>query len=250
VFTGRPRVLAPLYTMYTQCPECKTSFPIRVDELRDSRGIHFCPGCNIKFDALELLSETAPAAKKKPAGAEKNNLPGFKYNPDIEENYGPLPWEKPEVPPVSRLWGLGFVASLLVLCGQVYYFEYENLSRNPAVRPLLESLCAKLNCTTPPYYSPAEIRVIQSALRPVSKQVYRLQTVVKNQAPFAQPYPNIRLSLLSLKGDVFASRVFGASDYFPGQAQTVLFKADEITQIQLDIIKPESSIGGYTLEIL
>ncbi len=48
--------------MYTQCPECGTSFNVTVDVLKQAIGKVRCGGCGIAFNALEYLSEQKPAS--------------------------------------------------------------------------------------------------------------------------------------------------------------------------------------------
>ncbi|HEY8095047.1 MAG TPA: DUF3426 domain-containing protein, partial [Methylobacter sp.] len=52
-------------------------------------------------------------------------------------------------------WRLGLVIALLLLAGQIVYFEGTALSRNPTFRPSLEKLCRQLNCQLPAYKNPA-----------------------------------------------------------------------------------------------
>ena len=49
--------------MYTQCPECGTSFHVTVDVLKQAIGKVRCGGCGIAFNALEYLSEQKPASE-------------------------------------------------------------------------------------------------------------------------------------------------------------------------------------------
>ena len=49
--------------MYTQCPECSTSFHITADVLKQAIGKVRCGGCGIAFNALEYLSEEKPTSE-------------------------------------------------------------------------------------------------------------------------------------------------------------------------------------------
>ncbi len=52
-----------MLNMYTQCPECGTSFHVTVDVLKQAIGKVRCGGCGIAFNALEYLSEQKPPSE-------------------------------------------------------------------------------------------------------------------------------------------------------------------------------------------
>ena len=47
--------------MYTQCPDCATSFKVTADVLKQAAGKVRCGGCGNAFNALNYLSETKPS---------------------------------------------------------------------------------------------------------------------------------------------------------------------------------------------
>jgi predicted Zn finger-like uncharacterized protein len=48
--------------MYTQCPDCETAFRVTAPDLQRAGGRVVCVGCRREFNALERLTEDAPAA--------------------------------------------------------------------------------------------------------------------------------------------------------------------------------------------
>jgi predicted Zn finger-like uncharacterized protein len=48
--------------MYTQCPDCDTAFRVTAPDLQRAAGRVVCVGCTREFNALERLTEDAPAA--------------------------------------------------------------------------------------------------------------------------------------------------------------------------------------------
>jgi predicted Zn finger-like uncharacterized protein len=48
--------------MYTQCPDCDTTFRVTAPDLQRAAGRVVCVGCTREFNALERLTEDAPAA--------------------------------------------------------------------------------------------------------------------------------------------------------------------------------------------
>lgn len=237
--------------MYTHCPECKTEFKITVLQLRESRAISYCPACDIKFDALELLSETGLNDLDASLIKQKTSNPlGFKYKAEIAENSEPLPWEVETV--TARINFLPYIAFLffIALAIPVYLFDFNELAQNPRYRPALSSACALFSCTLPIYHQPGEVKVLQGSFHPVGDTSYQLHVVLSNQAIFQQTYPKIRLNLLTMSNKVFASRTFNYQQYLPQPPVTALFEAGATVQASIQISRPEQDIGGYTIEIL
>ncbi len=52
--------------MYTQCPECGTSFRVTAEVLKQAAGKVRCGGCGNAFNAVAYLSETKPEARRRP----------------------------------------------------------------------------------------------------------------------------------------------------------------------------------------
>jgi predicted Zn finger-like uncharacterized protein len=57
--------------MYTQCPECGTSFRVTAEVLRQAAGKVRCGGCGNAFNALDFLSEQKPVTPVQPAPEEE-----------------------------------------------------------------------------------------------------------------------------------------------------------------------------------
>lgn len=80
--------------MYTQCPECETTFKLGADDLRRARGKVRCGDCNHVFDALDYLAEdiddeeTAAAISDEIAAegwASSSSNPAGELAPDLDE---------------------------------------------------------------------------------------------------------------------------------------------------------------------
>ncbi|MGB5347872.1 MAG: DUF3426 domain-containing protein [Woeseia sp.] len=60
--------------MYTECPHCQTAFRVSAALLRQARGQVQCGGCGRRFDALDNLSEEAPAPANDTSSSQSVNL--------------------------------------------------------------------------------------------------------------------------------------------------------------------------------
>jgi hypothetical protein len=189
-----------------------------------------CSNCPAIFDALERISET-----------EEIN---HSENPLAKS----LPWDK-ENAPGNAYWGTGLVISLLLLIGQIVYFEGYAFSQNPVLRPSLEKLCQQLNCQLPVYRNPGEF-TLHGIFNPLPDQNYLFQAVITNQAAFTQVYPDIKLTLFDYNGKAFAHRIFRPQDYLPENSADTGMVAEATTEISLKIAAPETKVGGSTYELI
>ena len=192
----------------------------------------FCTKCSAKFDALERLNENMATIN-----AWQDDAP----TTDI-------PWEKGKHTRSPLLWSLASTAGLLLLLAQLYYFEGAQLVQRPGIRTWIETICQPLDCRLPVYRNLQQI-TIQGILQPVADNSFQLQALLVNQAPFAQAYPDIKLSLMEFNGRVFAERVFHPDDYLVNASARLMSSKSRI-DVNLAIVKPALPIGGYTLELL
>lgn len=217
--------------MFTQCPECQTIQPLTLAQLREGRGMLRCSHCSAMFDALARLSETK------------------EINPSDQLSSRNLPWDKANLPG-NNFWRTGLVISLLVLIGQIVYFEGYAFTQNPAVRPGLIKLCQQIKCELPVYKNLDEFSILHGSFTPLPDQNYVFRVVMSNQAAFPQPYPNIKLTLFDYSGNVFAQRIFQPLDYLPEDAVKSLMTADATTEISLKIAAPKTKVGGSSFDFI
>lgn len=161
-----------------------------------------------------------------------------------------MSWDR-EIVPGKAYWHIGLIIALLLLVGQIVYFEGTALSLNPAVRRGLEDICRQLNCRLPAYRNLDQFAVLQGSLSILPDRSQLLRASVSNQAAFAQPYPNLQLTLLDYAENPFSRRTFRPQDYLteaPNATSTMLPGA--ITAISLNIAAPKTKVGGYTLKLI
>jgi len=217
--------------MFTQCPECQTIQPLTLAQLRTSRGMLRCSHCSAMFDALERISETKEIN-------HSENLSSTR-----------LPWDKVSMSG-NAYWRTGLVIGLLLLIGQIVYFEGYAFTQNPAARPALAKLCQLINCQLPVYKNLDEFTLLHSSFTPMPDQNYAFRVVISNQANFSQTYPNIKLTLLDYSGNAFAHRVFQPRDYLPEDSVATVMAADAITEISLKIAAPKTKVGGSIFDLI
>jgi len=219
--------------MYTQCPECKKTHAITVDELRTSHGMMNCEACNAMYDALELLNE---------GDISSANIDTKTTTESHKTDINDVPNQR------NSYWGVSTSLLIIILLFQVYFFEAYNLSQNTALRPWIKKVCTQLsNCQLPHYKNLTEISILTGSFEPKNNH-YIFKTSFINQSPFAQNRPSIKLTLLDFTGQAFAKRVFHPEDY--SEHPLTPLKPELADEITLSIATPSSKIGGYRFELI
>ena len=145
-------------------------------------------------------------------------------------------------------WASATFFLLLLIAGQFAYYKRDDLARYPAMRPLLQSICGLIGCTIPLLKSPQQIRLISRDIRnhPTAQDALQVRAMILNEAPFAQPYPLLRLDLTDVAGNTIASRQFHPEEYLPPSTDmSAGFGAKQKVEIQLDILDTQHTAVGF-----
>lgn len=148
--------------------------------------------------------------------------------------------------------GIATAALALLLVVQLFVYEKDNLAQNPRIRPWLENLCGVFGCQLPPFRNLSEIAVVDRALYPAknnSLEGYQFHLVIVNHAPYAQPYPLIKLNFTALDGSPIASRIFKPQEYLPSD-HPPLMPSHQLVFIDLNLLAPSQPVGGFNFEFL
>jgi hypothetical protein len=146
-------------------------------------------------------------------------------------------------PPPRRIgWALAALLMLAVLLAQgVFYFRTEIAALVPDARPYLANACAKLGCEVRLPRRPKQMAIESSDLQVDSRgeNVIVLNAVLRNQAPFAQEYPSLELTLTDERDEAIARRVLAPGDYLGAAGTDVLARgigagADAVLRVYID----------------
>jgi predicted Zn finger-like uncharacterized protein len=160
--------------------------------------------------------------------------------------------EPPQPPkPVSRAWWFGAVLLGCVLALEAAYAYRGPLAqRYPALRPPLESACARLQCSVPFAREESLLKLEDSELLevPGKPNEIALGARIRNLASVAQEYPHLELTLTDLTGQAAMRRVLRPTDYLgrPVALGEVLPPGVEIA-LQMRLETPRIKATGYEL---
>lgn len=131
------------------------------------------------------------------------------------------------------------VAALAVLAGlQWLWVERDRLAADPEWRPRVERACAVLPCTVPVWHQPAAFQVASRDVRPHPSVdgALLITATFRNDAPWAQAWPQVELSLSDLEGRVIGLRRFAAVDYLGGEPTSPLLEPGQSARIALEVV--------------
>ena len=243
-------------SLTTRCPNCGTAFRVQPAQLSARGGKVRCSKCGSVFDGVKALvaegstqGESAPAPDNEPSpqlglfeAAKK--LPPLAGAADAANEDAPAPEFLDEAPPPARhlAWALAALLAFAVLLAQgAYHFRTEIAVLVPETRPHLEAACAALNCELRLPRRPKLMAIESSDLQADGRRdnVIVLNAVLRNQAPFAQEYPSLELTLTDERDEAMARRVLAPADYLAGATADFVARgigpgADAVLHVYID----------------
>ncbi len=219
--------------MYTQCPNCKKKQQVKAKQLRQSQAMLTCENCLTLFNALERLHD--------------GNVKETQANPKTPKSVAASP-SQAAIIKKQNFWHIGLLASLGLLAFQIYFFMGYQITQQPRIRPFLQKTCGYFNCQLPLYNNTEEFYVMPGSFKQTSGKSYLFQTVLTNNAPFAQATPSIKLTLNDYIGQPLAERIFKPHEYLK-QTQNLMTPNLSI-EVSLHIAAPIAQIGGYHFQLI
>jgi len=180
--------------------------------------------------------------------AEDNDIP-VQLRDDIE---------RLQQPAARRLHPLLSLLFILVLFSvsflQLAYFRaFELTFAIPSATPYIEMFCEKVNCH---YSGPLDKKKIQLLSRdvrvhPKEKKALLISAAMINNADFAQPYPNIKIRLSDISGNIVAERIFTSKTYIGSATNPFsLMKSKIPVHIKFEVVDPGKDAVNFEFSFL
>lgn len=162
-----------------------------------------------------------------------------------------LTLEPPPRAPLPRAWWFGVFLLATVLAVELAFTLRAPLAqRYPLLRPALEAVCGRLQCTVPYARNEALLKLEESEMLevPGKPTEIALGARVRNLASVAQEYPHLELTLTDFTGQAATRRVLRPTDYLgrPVAHGEVLAPGSEVA-LQLRLETPRIKASGYEL---
>lgn len=249
--------------MYAQCPDCLTVFSLNTETLAQARGDVVCGHCEAVFDALASICEQLPpepfqylpphmpdqpprldlAVYRPPAELPAIDAPAS-ASTDAAEDGGPPAATPRFARPRQRggrwPWIVASLVLLLALGAQVAWAKREALVSDPVVGPWLRQACASLGCQLPLVQDTSRLSLLARDVQahPSVPGALLITASLRNDAPFAQPYPVVTIILSDANGQHLAMRRLRPAEYLgdtalmrrglgPGESATLMIEAED-----------------------
>jgi hypothetical protein len=128
--------------------------------------------------------------------------------------------------------------ALLVL--QVLLADRARLAADADWRPRLLALCRLAGCRLPPWREPSAFHVTAGDLRPhpSARGVLLVTATFRNDARYAQAWPQLQLSLANLDGEPLGLRRFQPRDYLGADPRTPVIEPGQSASVTLEVLDP------------
>jgi hypothetical protein len=158
---------------------------------------------------------------------------------------------KPLAPKSHARWAWLAVPVLVVaLLLQFAVADRARLAADRDWRPRIAALCDVFGCTLPPWREPTALHLTSRDLSPHPSLpgVLVVSATFRNDAPFAQPWPQLQLSLQNLDGESLGLRRFAPREYLGSAPATARIGAGQSASIRLEILDPGKRAVAFGFE--
>ncbi|HWV15739.1 MAG TPA: DUF3426 domain-containing protein [Cellvibrio sp.] len=152
----------------------------------------------------------------------------------------------------KALWPSLALAAALALITQIAYFKFDYLSRIEPYRSAYLWLCPVFNCTLPSLVDTSQIKPYQLILRnhPSAANAFIVDVMIRNDAPFEQPFPDLILVFSTIDNTPVASRRFTPQEYLAGEASGRKHMGSrQPFHITLELSRPAPEAVNYHIDI-
>ena len=223
---------------------------------RDSHGEAAAPAFRILADDAADAPPLAPAAEQRKAATPLSD-PADSKLPDL----GIIAAEPRRIsttePGSGRLktavWTITNIVLILVLLGQYAYFNRNDLSQYPELRPWLTRFCALVSCNTPLRRDVSRISLVNRLVQshPSRPNALLIEATLVNEADFPQPYPLLEIRFSDLNNQLVAGRRFRPSEYLPaGTSLQAGMPPHQPVHISLEIADPGKEAVSFQFELM
>ncbi len=158
--------------------------------------------------------------------------------------------------PVPRRWRtlwpwLAVMLLALLLTVQILVADRARLAADASWRPVIVELCARLRCDVPAWHQPGAFHVTSRDVRPHpgAAGVLLISATFRNDAPFAQAWPQLQLTLSNLDGEALGLRRFAPREYLGGEPETAQLDPGQSAAIKLAVVDPGKRAVSFAIEL-
>ncbi len=252
------------------CPHCRAVFTVSQAQFNARGGLIRCEDCGEVFDATWHLAERpqdAPGGEAPPGDYEDAPHHQGEGEHAQEDGGAPARGEPPphdNAPPhdaahyIAPRAGLAQVllgaaaglALVVALVWQVKGFFIDEYAQHEQYRRHLAAFCKFAGCKLPPRRASARITMMHTDIQLHPREPNAMRIIVKlvNEARFAQPYPDLQLTLTDRNGRVVGRRAFAPETYLQGRGDVL--QSGELGVVHFDLARPHGKAVGFVVEVV
>lgn len=153
-----------------------------------------------------------------------------------------------------RRWpGRVAIAALLaLLIAQSLVAERHVLAADARWRPWLERACSAFGCTLPVWHEPSTLHILTRDVRPhpSTPEALIISASFRNDARWAQPWPQLDLTLSDINGQAIARRRFAPAEYLGHLHEAPLIQPGQSASIALEVRDPGKQAVAFEFGFL
>lgn len=151
----------------------------------------------------------------------------------------------------NTLWTLLAVVLALVLAAQYAWFQRDQLSQISSLRPIYDTACELAGCTLPALTDVSAVNVANNQVRinPADPGTVLVDLVLRNQAGFEQPFPQVIVTFLNDQGRTTQRYRVNPQQYLTGNIKpNDLMPTGVAVQVQLKLENP-GNVARYRIDL-
>lgn len=207
----------------------------------------------VNKDSLEELTGEAQAAIEVAEGvyeAEEAQVADEEIANEAEPEIDLLPSRRRE--PVARVWKILAVPLALLLLIQFVHTYRHSLARHPRLGQAIIGIYGVFGVDLQPDWNLHAYEILQWHLGsdPAMPGTLKVRASLKNVAPFAQPYPLLKLVLEDRWGERVREREFEPAEYLdPATAPDRLLAPAQQATATVSIVDPGPDAEGFRFDV-
>ena len=208
--------------LVTKCPSCYTRFVVKPEQLESHQGQVRCGQCQHVFIAHDYLSE--------PASTDVT------LRPSIHQKR-------------SLRWILYTFFIILATMQTLFFMRADMAKQWPAFKPALTRACLFLGCKLPLPQKAELIAIDDTELvkDETHEGIVKFNSLIINNAPFAQDFPSIELTLTDQQDLPLIRRKIKPKEYLMGSKTNLDdgLAADDELHVTLNLKVADLPVSGF-----
>ncbi|MFV2055929.1 MAG: zinc-ribbon and DUF3426 domain-containing protein [Thiohalomonadales bacterium] len=154
----------------------------------------------------------------------------------------------PREPRKINPWIVGCVVLMVIFLGQTVYFKHDDLAKNRAIRPWIESFCSQANCEVSLPFEIRKLELLGQDIRshPKINKALLVSVTIINNARYVQAYPGLLITFTDMNDQKIAMRRFTPVEYL--SAKTSIdsgMPTNTPVQVEIKLLDPGSKAVNF-----